>query len=44
MHENKNIFATLVKADNKIMLGGQVTLGNLYRYILVLFSKKELTY
>lgn len=37
MNKNKNIFAMSPNDANKITFGGQVTQGNPYKYILVLF-------
>lgn len=41
MSENKNIFATLARDTNEITSGGQVTGGNPYKYIVVLFSRES---
>lgn len=44
MNKNKNILFNSTMNDNEIMPHGQITLGNSYKYIIVLFTKEEFTY
>lgn len=44
IYKNENIFATSARDANEITSSSQVTIGHHYKYILVLFSKGELTY